>query len=171
MACRILVSQPGIEPVLPIVEAQSLNHWTAREVSLQLWKAEVIPHSPTPSHFLSAESLPPEVRRDCVLVFQVAMCCPNLFCTYLISAPFWSKGGQSSKLQTLWLLEKDWYSTALVFSNRAPACGWPFISAATVNSQPGVDFNSKRVASNEVFWIPLAPYSPPAGLFFFKVYF
>ena len=29
--CRILVSQPGIEPVPPAVEAQSPNHWTSRE--------------------------------------------------------------------------------------------------------------------------------------------
>ena len=33
-ACGILVPQPGIEPVPPAVEAQSLNHWTAREVPL-----------------------------------------------------------------------------------------------------------------------------------------
>ena len=31
-ACRILVPQPGIEPLPLAVEAQSLNHWTAREV-------------------------------------------------------------------------------------------------------------------------------------------
>ena len=31
MACRILVPQPGIEPVPPAVEAQSPNHWAARE--------------------------------------------------------------------------------------------------------------------------------------------
>ena len=31
-ACRILVPRPGIEPMLPAVEAQILNHWTAREV-------------------------------------------------------------------------------------------------------------------------------------------
>ena len=31
-ACGILVPQPGIEPTPPAVEAQSLNHWTAREV-------------------------------------------------------------------------------------------------------------------------------------------
>ena len=31
-ACRILVPQPGIEPKPPAVEAQSLNHWTSREV-------------------------------------------------------------------------------------------------------------------------------------------
>ena len=30
--CGVLVSQPGIEPMPPAVEAQSLNHWTAREV-------------------------------------------------------------------------------------------------------------------------------------------
>ena len=30
-ACGILVPQPGIEPMPPPVEAQSLNHWTARE--------------------------------------------------------------------------------------------------------------------------------------------
>lgn len=33
MAYRILVSQPEIEPVPPAVEAQSLNCWTAREIS------------------------------------------------------------------------------------------------------------------------------------------
>ena len=32
MACRILVPQSGIELLLAVVEAQSLNHWTAREV-------------------------------------------------------------------------------------------------------------------------------------------
>ena len=32
VACRILVPQPGIEPVPPVVEVQSLNHWTAKEV-------------------------------------------------------------------------------------------------------------------------------------------
>ena len=31
-ACGILVPQPGMEPVPPAAEAQSPNHWTAREV-------------------------------------------------------------------------------------------------------------------------------------------
>ena len=31
-ACGILVTRPGIEPMSPAVEAQSPNHWTAREV-------------------------------------------------------------------------------------------------------------------------------------------
>ena len=31
-ACGILLPWPGIEPTTPAVEAQSLNHWTAREV-------------------------------------------------------------------------------------------------------------------------------------------
>ena len=31
VACGILVSQPGVEPMPPAVEVQSLNHWTARE--------------------------------------------------------------------------------------------------------------------------------------------
>ena len=31
-ACGILVPQPGIKPVSPALGAQSLNHWTAREV-------------------------------------------------------------------------------------------------------------------------------------------
>ena len=31
-ACVILVSHPGIEPELHMVEAQSLNHWTTREI-------------------------------------------------------------------------------------------------------------------------------------------
>ena len=32
VACGTLVPLPGIEPVPPAVEAQSLNHWTTREV-------------------------------------------------------------------------------------------------------------------------------------------
>ena len=35
VACRILVPQPGTEPVPPAVKAQSLNHWTARELPPQ----------------------------------------------------------------------------------------------------------------------------------------
>ena len=31
VACGILVPQPGIEPTLPVVEAQSANHWTFRK--------------------------------------------------------------------------------------------------------------------------------------------
>ena len=31
-ACGILVSQPGMEPKPPALEARSLNHWTVREV-------------------------------------------------------------------------------------------------------------------------------------------
>ena len=33
-ACGILVPRPGIEPTPPALEAESLNHWTAREVPL-----------------------------------------------------------------------------------------------------------------------------------------
>ena len=32
MACVILVPWPGIDTVLPAMEAQDLNHWTTREV-------------------------------------------------------------------------------------------------------------------------------------------
>ena len=31
---RILVPQPGIEPIPPAVEAQSPNHWTTRKFSV-----------------------------------------------------------------------------------------------------------------------------------------
>ena len=34
VACGILVPQPGIEPMLPAMKVQSLNHWTTREVPL-----------------------------------------------------------------------------------------------------------------------------------------
>ena len=37
VACGILVPQPGIEPAPPAVEAQSLNHWTAREVPIHFF--------------------------------------------------------------------------------------------------------------------------------------
>ena len=33
MACEILVPRPGIKPTPLALEAQSLKHWTAREVS------------------------------------------------------------------------------------------------------------------------------------------
>ena len=32
VACGILVPLPGIQPMLPVVEAQNPNHWTPREV-------------------------------------------------------------------------------------------------------------------------------------------
>ena len=32
LACIILVSHPGIEHKLHMVEVQSLNHWTTREI-------------------------------------------------------------------------------------------------------------------------------------------
>ena len=35
-ACGILVPRPGIEPVPLAVEAQSPNHWTAREFPIEL---------------------------------------------------------------------------------------------------------------------------------------
>ena len=37
-ACEILVPQPGIEPTPPALEAQSLNHWTTREVPPSFFK-------------------------------------------------------------------------------------------------------------------------------------
>ena len=41
----ILVPQPLIEPMLPAVEAQSLNHWTSREVlpCFLCWSCWVLP--------------------------------------------------------------------------------------------------------------------------------
>ena len=39
-ACAILVSQPRIKPAPPAVEAQIVNHWTAREVPILLVLAE-----------------------------------------------------------------------------------------------------------------------------------
>ena len=33
-ACRILVPQLGIKPVIPLVEEQSPKHWTAQKVSV-----------------------------------------------------------------------------------------------------------------------------------------
>ena len=37
VARGILVPRPGMEPALPALEAQSLNHWTAREVPVLLF--------------------------------------------------------------------------------------------------------------------------------------
>ena len=38
MACGILVPKPGIEPMPPEVDVQSLNHWIAREVPIMIFK-------------------------------------------------------------------------------------------------------------------------------------
>ena len=35
-ACRILVPQPGMEPLPPTLGEQTLNHWTTREVPTNL---------------------------------------------------------------------------------------------------------------------------------------
>ena len=32
VACGILVPRPGVEPTPPALEAQSFNHWTAKEI-------------------------------------------------------------------------------------------------------------------------------------------
>ena len=37
VACRILVPQPGIKPVLSALEARSPNHWTAREFPRRIY--------------------------------------------------------------------------------------------------------------------------------------
>ena len=39
-ACRIIVPWSGIEPRPPVLGAQSLNHWTTREVPYILWVGE-----------------------------------------------------------------------------------------------------------------------------------
>ena len=46
-ACRISVSQPGIKPVLPAVEAQDLNHWITREVLFYLFLKVTIEKMPS----------------------------------------------------------------------------------------------------------------------------
>ena len=48
----IFVSQPGMEPVAPALEVQSLNHWTTRDVPLLLAHAQ--PHGPSDFCTLSA---------------------------------------------------------------------------------------------------------------------
>ena len=42
LACRILVPQPGIEPMPPAVEARSPNHWATREVPDQVFSNHFI---------------------------------------------------------------------------------------------------------------------------------
>ena len=37
MACGILVHQPGIEPISLALEAQSFNHWTAKQVQYAIY--------------------------------------------------------------------------------------------------------------------------------------
>ena len=48
-ACGILVPWPGIKPVLPVVEVQMLNQWTARAVwyglvLINLFKGSIFSH-------------------------------------------------------------------------------------------------------------------------------
>ena len=41
MACGLSVSRPGMEPTPPALEAESPNHWTAREVTKNFFKVTV----------------------------------------------------------------------------------------------------------------------------------
>ena len=42
--CGILDPRLGIKPMLPTVKAQSLNHWTAREVPRGIFRTENMRH-------------------------------------------------------------------------------------------------------------------------------
>ena len=39
LACEILVPLPGMEPVLSAVEAQSINHWSTRDIPRMIFKS------------------------------------------------------------------------------------------------------------------------------------
>ena len=59
MACRILVPWPGFEPVPPVVELQSPNHWTTGESPWKLYTATTVGlASPCPLDFVQAVMLP-----------------------------------------------------------------------------------------------------------------
>ena len=83
MTCRILVPWPGIKPELPAAEAQSLNHWTAREFpslflcmgrckSLAHWNHSLDKHlsylGPVPCAFLKLHLWGRVSSADCEMV-------------------------------------------------------------------------------------------------------
>ena len=62
-ACRILVPQPGIKPIPPVVEAQCVNHWSTRKspsFTFLKWNSVPLPHrrlaSPSRFSFLGVVS-------------------------------------------------------------------------------------------------------------------
>ena len=79
VACGILVPQPGIKPVPPALEAQSVNHWTTRGVPVVCFKYSSVYTSVPNSQSQYWESLdlipwkiklsddePKVLRRDCL---------------------------------------------------------------------------------------------------------
>ena len=56
--CRILVPRPGIEPMSPAMEAQSLKCWTTREVLLSSLNIYKCPRDHTVSSHLLRVSTP-----------------------------------------------------------------------------------------------------------------
>ena len=63
VACGILVPQPGIKPTLPALEAQSLNHWTARKV-LSHFNSSGLPNNPPDFTDEGMEMLKGQERRE-----------------------------------------------------------------------------------------------------------
>ena len=81
-ACRILVPCPGFKPVPPAVEAQSPNHWTAREAPtvafLQVSDLALFPQEPPRPSFslalIMALVVPVTVRLGCLPRFLTVQC-------------------------------------------------------------------------------------------------
>ena len=57
--CKILAPQPGIKPMLPALEVQSLNQWTSREVHIYPLSHPTILTSPFPCPHPQLSVLPP----------------------------------------------------------------------------------------------------------------
>ena len=78
-ACRVLVPQPGIEPMPPAVEAWSLNHWTAREVWGPGFLRSLIHHRPILLLKCNKNELPEQgnaawMQRQCQTAVKVPNC-------------------------------------------------------------------------------------------------
>ena len=78
--CGILVPQPEIEPVPPALEAQSLNHWTARKVQGEDFLSST-PGFWMPPQLLCGHHFPPlqALLDDSPLQLRALLYCPQEF--------------------------------------------------------------------------------------------
>ena len=64
VTCRILVPQPGPEPSPPAVEAQSLNHCTARERPRLLFELLILVQGHPNRLLRTSQTVPEDVSED-----------------------------------------------------------------------------------------------------------
>ena len=131
MACKILGPQAGIKLESRALEAQSLNHWTARDVPLQHAEACLTSHAPSPHLSPRAarvvlgcvQGLNVCVMHLVVVLTQTPFLLPGFHATcpgLLVTQPCWEEKQAADRLRALQTSELSWINRPT-----APKIGTP----------------------------------------------